>query len=140
MVMNATTAMARSRLLLSADGGFDAVQDPLYDGHIAVGEVDPGKADEDEQRRQDEQHASGYATPYPVHQPADVGGQLLRLRPRQDHGVVKRMQETVLGYPAALLHQFLVHHADLPGGAAEADKTEFQPVAERLPERDRVAR
>jgi len=40
----------------------------------------------------------------------------------QHHGVIQRMQETMLGNPAPLLDQLLVHHADLAGGAAEADE------------------
>ena len=35
----------------------------------------------------------------------------------------------------ARLNAFLMHHRDLPGGAAKADAAQLEPVAQRLPER-----
>ena len=55
-----------------------------------------------------------------VHQPADVGGELLRLGPGQQHAVVERMEEALFADPALLLDQDAVHDRDLSGGAAEA--------------------
>jgi len=66
-----------------------------------------------------------------VHQPADVGRKLLRLRSGQNHGVVKRVEETVLADPAPPLDQLRVHHGDLPSRATEAYKAELQPVKKR---------
>ena len=65
-----------------------------------------------------------------MHQPANVGGELLCLRPWQHHAIVERMQKPCVGYPAFSFHQILMHDGDLPGGAAEADEAEFQPVPE----------
>jgi len=55
-----------------------------------------------------------------VHEPADVGGQLLRLRAGQHHAVVQRVQEALLGDPAPALHQLLVHHGNLACRSAKA--------------------
>jgi len=65
---------------------------------------------------------------------------LLRLGAGQHHAVVERVQEALLGYPAALLHQFLVHDGDLSGGTAEADEAQLQPVEEGFAKGDRGRR
>lgn len=62
-----------------------------------------------------------------MHQPADVGSQLLRFRSGQQHAEIERVQETPLGNPAPPLHQFLVHQRNLSGRAAKTDETELQP-------------
>ncbi len=110
--------------------GLDAVEEAGHDRHIAEGHVDPRQRNQDEQRRQHEQSAGDDATPRTVHEPADVGSQLLGLRPWQHHAVVQRMEETVLRDPAAPLDQFLMHEGDLSRRTTEADETEPQPVAE----------
>jgi hypothetical protein len=45
------------------------------------------------------------------------------------------VQEATIRDPPLLLYQELVHNGNLPGRAAEADETQFQPKPERLPER-----
>src|SRR5262249_33505365 len=72
------------------------------------------------------------AAPRAVHQPADVGGELLRLGSRQHHAVVERVQEAPFRDPALLLDQLAMHDRDLAGWTAEADPAELPPVAERL--------
>lgn len=69
-----------------------------------------------------------------MHQPADIGGELLGFRAGQDHAVVQRMQETPLGNPVPAFDQFLVHNGNLTGRAAEADETEFEPKDGGLPQ------
>ena len=63
----------------------------------------------------------------PVQQPADIGGELLRLGAGQQHAVVERVQEPVLADPALLLDQDAVHDRDLPGRAAEGERGDAQP-------------
>src|SRR5947207_3272594 len=75
-----------------------------------------------------------------MHEPADVGGELLRLRTGQHHAVVERVQEARFGDPAFLLDQLAMHDRDLPGRAAEADPAELPPVGERLAARRRLRR
>src|SRR5262245_675800 len=74
-----------------------------------------------------------------MHEPADVGGELLRLGTRQQHAVIERMQEPVLRHPALLLDQDLVHDGDLAGGAAETQHGNPQPDAEGFPIGNAVA-
>jgi hypothetical protein len=45
--------------------------------------------------------------PGAVHQPADVGGELLRLWSGQQHAVVERVQEAAFADPAPFLDQLL---------------------------------
>ena len=113
-------------------GRLDAIEDAGHQRQVAEAQVDPAQADEDEQRGQHEQRASDDAAPGAVHQPADVGGQLLRFGTGQQHAVVQRMQEALFADPAAALDQLGVHDRDLPGRAAEADEAELQPEAEGL--------
>ena len=76
-----------------------------------------------------------YRRKHAVHEPADVDGELDRLRPRQHHAVIERVQEAVLGDPARVSRPALVHHRNQPGRSAEADKTKLEPVSKRLPKR-----
>ena len=73
-----------------------------------------------------------------VHQPADVGGELLRLRARQEHAVVEGMQKPALGDPALLLDQDAVHDRDLTGRAAETERGDPQPDPKGLRKRNAV--
>ncbi|SVJ78553.1 Uncharacterised protein [Klebsiella pneumoniae] len=117
-------------------GGFDAIKNPRHHRDISPDEVDPRQRDEQHQRGQDKQHPGDDASPGFMHQPADIGRQLLSLRARQDHTKVERVQESPFRDPASVIHQLLVHHGDLPGRPAEADEAELQPEANCLPEGD----
>ena len=69
-----------------------------------------------------------------MHQPADVGGELLRFRARQEHAVVQRVQETPLGNPTSVHDQFLVHKGYLSSRTPEADEAKLEPKGKGLPE------
>ena len=120
------------------DCRLDAVEQPGDQGNITKGDVDPGQGDQDEQRGQHEERTCHDAAPGPVHQPADIGGELLRLGAGQHHAVVERVQETFLGNPVAFLHQLGVHDGDLPGRTAKADEAELEPEPQRLAEGNTV--
>jgi hypothetical protein len=49
------------------------------------------------------------------------------------------VKEPAFGHPFLLLDQDAMHHRDLARRAAEAQKSDAQPDAERLAERDAVA-
>ena len=83
-------------------------------------------------------HAGHDAAERAVHQPADIGRELLRLGPRQQHAVVERVQEPALRNPALLLDQDAVHDRDLAGRTAEAQARDAQPDPERLAQRHAV--
>jgi hypothetical protein len=117
---------------------FDAGEHRGYQRHVAIRDIDPRQHDQQDQRRQHEQSAGDQPAPRPVQQPADVRSELLRLRSRQHHAVVERVQETPFGDPSPPLHQFLMHDGDLSGRSAETDEAELQPEARRLRKSDFV--
>ncbi len=70
---------------------------------------------------------------HPMHQPAEVDGQLLRFRPRQRQAErFQRLQEPPFRYPAPLLHHLSVHQGDLRRRPAEGKQADAQPDAQRL--------
>lgn len=62
------------------DAGFDAVEQAGDGRQVSIGHVDPRQADENPERGKHKQYARDDATPGAVQQPADIDGQLLRLR------------------------------------------------------------
>ncbi len=114
------------------DRRLDAVEDSGDRGNVAVGHVQPRQRDEHDERGQHEQRARDDAAPRPVHEPSDVGRELLRLGAGQDHAVVERVQEALLRDPALRIDEIVMHDRDLAGGSAETDEAELQPVAKRL--------
>jgi hypothetical protein len=115
-----------------SDGRLDAVEDAGHHRHMAEAQIDPRQRDQDEQRRQHEQRPGHDATPRAVHQPADVGGELLGLGAGQQHAEIQRVKKALLADPAPPLDQLGMHDRDLPGGSAEADEAELEPEAESL--------
>ena len=94
---------------------------------------------------QDEQAAGHDPAGRPVQQPADIGGELLRLRPRQQHAVVERVQEAALGDPAPPLDQLLVDRGLGQGaqsGGAQSGHPQKVALADRhaVVSQDRVGR
>ena len=87
---------------------------------------------------QHEQRAGDEPARGPVQQPADVDRELLRLGAGQQHAVVERVQEAALADPALLLDEDAVHHRDLAGRPAEAQRGDARPDPHRLGERDAV--
>ena len=102
--------------------------------HLAEAHIDPGQCDQDEQGGQHEQHPCRHTAPGAVHQPAQVGGQLLGLGPWQQHAVVQRVQKPPLAEPAPARDDFIVHQRDLPRGPAKADEAQAPPECQGLPE------
>ena len=97
IAMKAAAAMAHSQRVFQRaradavsreqhDGGhsrLDAVEDAGYHRQVAERHVDPRQHDQDQQRRQHEQRRQRRCRPRSaVHQPANVGRELLRLRAR----------------------------------------------------------
>src|SRR5262249_34156808 len=118
------------------DRGLQAGEDPGHGGHASVGRVDARKPPENEDGRNDEEGARDDSAPGPVEEPADVDRELLRLRTRQQHAEGERVEEPLLGDPAAAIHQIALHDRDLSRRPAEAHEAELDPVTERLPEAD----
>ncbi|MNM34316.1 hypothetical protein D3C81_449610 [compost metagenome] len=114
----------------------DPVEQTGHHRHITEGDIHPGQRDQEEQRRQHKQHAGNHAAPGAVHQPTDVGRQLLRLGAGQQHAVVQRVQETSLGDPASAFDQFLVHDRNLSRRPAETDEAELEPESKGFAQSD----
>ena len=116
--------------------GLEAEEQPCDETDIAEGGIDPAQAQDRQETRQDEQRAGNEAALGAVQQPADIDRQLLRLRPRQQHAVVERVQEAVLADPALFLDQNSVHHGDLAGRPAEAQRGDAKPDPHGVGEHD----
>ena len=87
--------------------------------YIAEGCVDVAQGHDADDPGHDEQAPSGDRARPAVHQPADIGRKLLRLRPRQQHAVAERMQEPGLPDPFLLVDDDAVHDRDLACRTAE---------------------
>ena len=118
--------------------GLQSEEQRLDEADIAIGRIDVAQPHDGDDAGQDEQPAGHDAAGGPVQQPADIGRKLLRLRARQQHAVVQRMQKPALGNPVLFLDQDAVHHRDLPGRAAEAQQGDPQPDPEGFTEADAV--
>ena len=108
------------------------------DTDLAPDHVDPAQHHERDDAGQDEQAAGHQAAGRTVHQPADIGGELLRLGPGQQHAVVQRVQEPRLRHPAPFLDEHAMHDRDLPRRTAETQQRDPGPDAQRLVEADAV--
>ena len=109
-------------ITMATTAGFDAREHAGEPGRVPEHAVDPRGADQHDHGGQDEQQAGGDPAARAVQQPADVGGELLRLGAGEQHAVVERVQESRLVDPAAALDQFVVHDRDLARRAAETDE------------------
>ena len=118
--------------------GLEAEEQRGDQRQVAERGIEPAQRHDREHAGQHEQRAGDEAALGLVQQPADVDRELLRLGPRQQHAEVERVQEAPLAEPALLLDQDAVHHRDLAGRAAEAQRGDPQPDPHRLGERDAV--
>ena len=136
-------AFADANQRLDHDGenrGFQAEEQRDDDGDVAPGCIDIAQRHDGDDAGNDKKPAGNDAAEGAVHQPADIGRELLRLRTRQQHAVVERVQEALLRYPALLFDQDAVHDRDLSRGTAEAQRRDAQPSPQRLVQRDTVLR
>ena len=76
----------------------------------------------------------------PVQPPADIGRELLRLRPRQQMAEIESAQIGALADPALLLHDFAMHQRDLARRSAEAQAADLGEFADHLGKARRHAR
>ena len=119
-------------------GGLDAEQRAVDQRDAAAERVEQAQAQHHEGARQHEQDAGGEPAAHAMQQPADIGRELLRLRARQQHAEIERVQETRLVEPFFLVDHDAVHQRDLPGRAAEIDAADLQPDLEGFAEARRA--
>ena len=103
---------------------------------MLIGHIDHAEKQNRHRPRQHEQHPGDDAATHPMQQPSQIDGELLRLRPRQQHAEIQRMQKPLLADPFQLIDKKPVHHCDLSGRPAKAEKADFQPDIERLVKTD----
>ena len=135
-LVSARFPMRSSASATSADHrGLEPEKEPFHERVLLPQHVGDGQRHDREEPRQYEQSAGDQATARSMEQPADVGGQLLRLGTRKQHAIAQRMQESLFADPALLVHQDAMHDRDLPGGATKRQQPDTQPGARGLGER-----
>src|SRR5262245_39156656 len=136
-------ALADSNQCLDHDGEdsrLEAEEQRDDDRDVAPAGIDVAQRHDGDDAGNDEEPAGDDAAERAMYQPADIGRELLRLRARQQHAIVERMQEPLVRDPALLLDQNAMHDCDLAGGTAEAQRRDPQPHPERLAHRYPVLR
>ncbi|MPM47336.1 hypothetical protein SDC9_94045 [bioreactor metagenome] len=112
--------------------GLDAIENARNDRHVAVGHIQPGQSNDDEQRWQDKKNPCKNSAPCPVQQPPQIGCKLLSLWPGQQHAVVKGVEKSLLGNPSAAVYKLLMHECNLTCGTTKADESKLQPETQRF--------
>jgi hypothetical protein len=69
-----------------------------------------------------------------MQEPADIGGELLRLGAGQEHAEVQGVEKMAFWHPFPGFHDLFVHHRDLAGRTAKAYEPQLEPETESLPE------
>jgi hypothetical protein len=67
-----------------------------------------------------------------MQEPADIDCELLCFRAWKQHAEVERMEETLLPDPLFFVDQDAVHHRDLPGRAAKAQRRDAGKCAKEI--------
>jgi hypothetical protein len=104
----------------------DAIEDALHLRQRAVSHVRPRRSDHDQHRGRDEAD-SGDSKPERTGAAApDVNRHFGRTRSRHQVRCAEHVEEFVARDPAAAAHEFLLHHRDVCGRAAERGEAEPQ--------------
>jgi hypothetical protein len=133
--MDAVPKSARSdsndRLENDGDnGGLEAEEQSGDRCGVPDKHVEPGQRHDGERARQNEQCAPRSARLGAMQEPADIDCELLCFRAWKQHAEVERMEETLLPDPLFLVDQDAVHHRDLPGRAAKAQRRDAGKTCE----------
>ena len=138
IIFQCTRAYAMS--CLNDDGchcRLDAIEQTSYPSYLTVGDINPRQSYQEKQRRQHKQNTSHNTALCFVHQPANVGGQLLGFWSGQDHAVIECMQETFFRKPTPAHHQLFVHDGNLASRPTKTDESQLQPKGKGLPKTHR---
>ena len=110
-----------------------------HEADLAPFRIDDAERHQRDDAGQDEQAARHQAAARAMHQPADIGGELLRLGAGQQHAIVERMHEAAFRHPPFFFDENAVHHRDLSGRAAEAQRRDAEPDAKGFADRNAVS-
>jgi hypothetical protein len=94
--------------------------------------IDDAERHQRDNARHDEQAARHDPAARAMHQPTYINGELLRFGAGKQHAVVERMHEAAFRHPSFFFDQNAVHHRNLSGGSAEAQRRDTQPDAKRF--------
>src|SRR5436190_5709194 len=114
------------------DGGLEAEEQRRDDRNVAPARVDVAEGHDGDDAGHDKEATRHDAPKRAMHQPADVGGKLLRLGPRQQQEIVEPVQKALFGNPPFLLDKDAMHCRDLAGGTAKAERRDAHPCPEGL--------
>ena len=120
-------------------GRLQAEERRRHEADLTPLRIDDAERHQRDDAGQDEQPAGHDAAARAMHQPADISGELLGLGAGQQHAIVERMHEAAFGHPPFFFDENAVHHRDLPGRAAEAQRGDAQPDAEGLADRNAMS-
>src|SRR5690349_19720229 len=118
------------------DGWCDCGEYVGDDGGIAGADVERRQREKGNHSGQYEQGPGDQAADHPVEEPSDVDGQLLSLWSREQGAEGQGVEEPLLTDPSFLVDESVLHHGDLPGGAAEGLQRDGEPGTRRLTEGD----
>ena len=74
-----------------------------------------------------------------MQQPAEIDGELLRLRTGKQHAEIERVEKASFADPFELFDEQAMHDGNLPGRPAEAQQTDLQPYHQSMIETDVLA-
>jgi hypothetical protein len=117
-------------------GSLDAKEQPIHPDEFPPQAVKEREGEHDEGTGQDEQSARHETAADAMKPPADIGGQLLRLRPGQQGAEVERIEKRALVEPTPLIHDEAMEEGDLPCRPAEGEEGDLGPQPGRLAEAD----
>ena len=100
-------------------GAFQAEEKPGHERQMPQGDEGQRQAQHDQRPGQDEEQPRHQPAHNAMHQPAEISGKLLRLRPRQQRAEIERVQKAPLAHPFQLVDDDPVHEGDLPSRPAE---------------------
>ena len=118
------------------DRCLDPGEEPVDDRDVPELGVPDREGEHGDEAGKHEEPACEGAAAHPVHQPAQIGGELLRLRAGQDHAVVERVQKSRFADPASFVDDFAVHDGDLACRATKAVQTDPCPDLRGVRQRD----
>jgi hypothetical protein len=113
----------------------DAPEKTFDERDLVIKHVEDAERHHHRRTGKHEQDSGDQSADCPMQQPAEIDGELLRLRARQQHAVVERVQKARLVDPALLVDDDPVHQRDLPGGSTKAHQADLQPRPESFGER-----
>ncbi len=119
---------------------FQAEEERGHGRHTTESGIDVAQGHDGDDAGHDKEPARDNGPRPAMHQPANIDGELVRFRARQQHAVAQRVQKPRFTDPFLLIDDDAVHHRYLAGRAAKAECRHPQPHSKRLAERDAVRR